>query len=248
MIFVFEDLRNDLLSRLFISAYNEESFIYTEGAGNLVNTVSKLLLENSEPIVVYIDTIPDNRETVRVYNNLRVLSKKNDFRVIVFPIVCAEYYFIKSLPEYVFLSLSSVNKCKNKEFWGNSDLVESEADKKFVKNFEKYCKLILLKNVFDCVKHTRNSELYGYYYTKDCWCGLMKDACKPERLLNKSLNYVYQYPVYPSKNFKGSGKTISLDDAWLIHRTLVDEFNAMVNLYQKNDITKAYSKIAYIQK
>ena len=248
MIYVFEDWEEDLLSKLFMSAYSENSFIYARGAGNLIHIAEKLLYKSDEIILVYLDTIPDNRESIRVYNNLKRLSKKNNFRVIVLPVVCAEYYFIQSLPEDLYYSVKSVNICKSRGFWKNSDLLETVQDREFVRNFEKYCKLILLKNVRHCVKHTReNNNLYGYYYMQNCLCDFSMDICKEDNRLNKAVRYVCEYPVVPELNFKGSFRKLNLDEIWDIQRTLVDTFNDMVDLYICNDCDSAYSKISYIK-
>lgn len=248
MIYVFEDWEEDLLSKLFMSAYSENSFVYAGGAGNLIYIAEKLLYESDEIILVYLDTIPDNRESIRVYNNLKRLSKKNNFRLIVLPVVCAEYYFIQSLPEDLYYSMQSINICKSRGFWRNSDLIETIRDKEFVKNFEKYCKLILLKNVRNCVRHTReNNSVYGYYYMQDCLCDFSIDICKEDSRLDKAVRYVCEYPVIPEFNFIGSCRKLNLDEIWDIHRILVNDFNKMVDLYKCNDCNGAYSKILCIK-
>lgn len=246
MIYVFEDLKGDLLSELFMQSYDDCSFVYAEGAGNLMNIVSKLLTDTSEMVAVYLDVVPDNRETVRIYNNLKQLSIKNGLRVIVFPIACTEYYFIKSLPEHLFKSKECVRICLDRGYWKDSDLIETEEDTKFVKNFEKFCKLILLKNVASCVQHTRTSALYGYYYKKRCLCENSEDECSPQTILDKSLKYVQQYPFIPSLNFKGDIVDTSVETAWFIHKKLIDDFNKMVGLYKQRDCSKAFTKISYI--
>lgn len=157
MIFVFENKKDDLLSVLFRASYSNCSFIYANGCGNLESCVEDNLSKSDDSILVFLDTIPDNKNTVNIYKNLRRLSRKNDFRIVVMPIVCAEYYFIRSLRREYFIDDTGVDICINKMFWKNSALV-SDSDRKFVKNFEKYCKLILFKSVKDCIKHTRYED------------------------------------------------------------------------------------------
>lgn len=68
------------------------------GAGNLVLRVEKVLeSENLEDIYVFMDAVADNRETAGVYQKLRYLSMRNDYRIVVFPLVCSEFYFIQSI-------------------------------------------------------------------------------------------------------------------------------------------------------
>ena len=80
MIFVFEDEETDLLSKLFVSAYSNCSFYYVKGNGNISNKVKKLLNESDETIMVFLDTIPDNKDTIDIYNDLKRLSRRNPRR------------------------------------------------------------------------------------------------------------------------------------------------------------------------
>ena len=247
MIYVFEDRADDLLSELFMSAYSKCSFVYTRGNGNLVDKIVELLQNSNDTIMVFLDTIPDNKNTINVYNNLRRVSRKNNFRVFVMPIVCAEYYFIQSLSNNMFISHLGVDICKNKGYWKNSELIE-DMDKHFVKNFEKFCKLILLKNVKDCAKHSRKDNIfYGIYYQNDCLCDYSDNSCKKFPKVEKAVNFVHQYPVFPSVNFLGECIFLTDEDLWAIHRKLVDDFNAMVDVYRSNNLSYAYSKISYIK-
>lgn len=246
MIFVFEDKKSDLLSKLFMTAYKSCNFIYTEGNGNLVKEVTSIIKSTEERIVVFLDTIPDNKDTINIYNTLKRLSLKNDYRVIVMPIVCSEYYFICSLPSSMFVSRLGLDICLDKKYWKNSELVAT-SDKKFTKNFEKYCKLVLLKNVKDCAKHSRsNNDLYGFYYCKDCLCNSSDLFCEDKSLLEKAISYVSKYPVYPAKNYLGDCTICSIDKLWEIHRVLVDDFNIMANGYKECDNNHSYCNIAYI--
>ncbi len=102
MIVIFEDKMDDLLSNLFRSAYSNCSFIYSNGNGNLETLVRHYLDSSDEFIMVYLDTIPDNKDTINIYKTLARISRRNNFRVIVMPIVCAEYYFISSLSYEVY--------------------------------------------------------------------------------------------------------------------------------------------------
>ena len=247
MIFVFEDMESDLLSKLFMSAYSKNSFIYANGNGNIINRVTDLLENSGDIIIVYLDTIPDNKDTIDIYSNLKRLSRKNDFRIIVMPIVCAEYYFIKSLPDFSFVSHLGLDVCRNKSYWKDSSLVE-DSDRKFTRNFEKFCKLILLKCVKNCIRRSRyDNNLYGFYYTLDCFCSKSEDNCKEINIVDKAISYVKQYPIVPNNNFLGEHNFLSFDDFWEVHRTLVDDFNCMVDTYRKYDSTHSYPKIDYIK-
>lgn len=166
------------------------------------------------------------------------------------PIVCAEYYFIRSLRREYFIDDTGVDVCINKMFWKNSALV-SDSDRKFVKNFEKYCKLILFKSVKDCIKHTRyednHNSLYGFYYKKDCLCDSSDSVCIGKSLADKSSDYVHEYPIFPAENLLWEYEFCDAERLWDIHRKLVDEFNDFVDDYISKDSDGSYSKIAYIK-
>jgi len=69
MIFVFEDNKEDIISRFFRKAYPEniaDTFIYAKGNGNIKRIVQKLLESTDDEIVVYLDTIPGNKETAKI--------------------------------------------------------------------------------------------------------------------------------------------------------------------------------------
>lgn len=250
MIFIFEDKEDDLLSKLFQEAYDSHNFIYAKGNGNLERIVRDCLVSSEEGIIVYLDTIPDNKDSINIYKSLRRLSLQNDFRVIIMPIVCAEYYFIMSLVLTDYVNYTGVDTCIRKDFWRNSSLVE-EGDKVFVKNFEKFCKLILLKCVKDCIKNSIGADgentLYGYFYTKDCKCEHSDKSCRTISLKDKAINYVRNYPVIPSGSSLSNVVSVNIETLWAIHRRLVDEFNGFVDKYSKEDSTYAYTKIKYIK-
>lgn len=251
MIFIFEDKEIDLLSKLFKSAYNDSSyFIYANGNGNLVNITEKCVNKYSDIIVVYLDTIPDNKCTADIYGDLRRLSIRNNFRVIVLPIICAEYYFINSLPDKYFYDYSLVDVCMSKSYWRDLNFTDEE-DKKFVKNFEKFCKLILLKNVKDCIKHTRfkdnSNKLYSYYYCKDCLCNCSDFDCDVLSLVDKAINFVHKYPFFPVYDFIGDFESVDTDEVWSIHKRLVDDYNSFVDTYKIANSNYSYKKLKYIK-
>ncbi len=251
MIFIFEDKKNDLLSSLFRYAYSESNFVYAEGNGNLVNLTKKYLDSTKDVIVVFLDTIPDNKATTDIYGDLRRLSLRNNFRVLVLPIVCAEYYFIRTLPRCYTDNIIAMEVCLNKKYWRNCDFVSNDNDRKFVKNFEKFCKLFLKKGVLDCIRTSRgkdnDNKLYGFYYFKDCLCSCSSSVCNEISLERKAINFVSQYPVFPTEKFLGCFESCDIDNFWVIHRKLVDEYNDFVEKYRSIDAGFSYKLIRYIK-
>lgn len=223
MIFVFEDNGSDLLSQLFKAAYPSEKadrFVFVKGNGEFKRKVQELLENSKDMIAVFMDVIPDNICTAQLYDTLRNTSKRNNHRVIVFPLVCSEYYFVKSIVKYPYLfkTFQGVDFCINKKFYANSPLLNDAKSIAFAKNFEKYCKLVLLNHnvVIDCVRHSRGeyneNYQYGYYYLKDCLCECCRDVCNNKSLIQKSLDYIAEFPCAPSGALTKKSHSLNLSE------------------------------------
>lgn len=253
MIYLFEDNEKDLISILYKSIYGSNmirNFRYCNGNGNLCKTTKDELNKHNDSIAVFMDTIPGNRDIIRIYNELKSLSLKSNNRVIVFPIVCSEYYFIKSiLDKNVIEDYTGIDICISKKPYFKSPLIQSEEDRRFCKNFEKYCKLILKKNLHNCAKHTSlNNDKYGIYYKSDCLCSSELASCKILDIEAKSFDLVKQYPCFPKLYTVTNLVKFSERDIIQIHRRLVDEFNSMVDIYTNEDIANIhkYKHISYM--
>lgn len=215
MRYVFEDRYNDVLSILFRAAYPpcvSGEFVYAEGEGKLEAAVKAELSQfPKEDIIVFLDVVPDNRHLVNKYLKLREMYHMSTKRVIPIPIVCSEYYFIHSIVGTgVIDNLDGLEECLQIKPWSASKLLTTTDDIRFCKNFEKYCKLFLLKAVIQCAKHTRGrteeeNVKYGYYYTVDCLCDIPERGCVPASLTDKAIAYVRQYPCFPTGSLMTSG-------------------------------------------
>lgn len=246
MKFIFEDYADDILSLLFKKAYQPESadkFIYAEGNGNLEFETKKCLKETEDIIIVYLDTIPCNETVTNIYTKLRDLSIANNYRVIVFNIVCAEYYFIKSIySSNLFVNREGVDLCVNRDFYLDSTLLKTRKDKKKVKTFEKFCKFIMDNSLIDCARTgNRNNNIYPSYYTKDCLCSNSINDCVEKSLKYKAFSYINQYPCVPSEGFLGRlNKILSLEGLWQVHRSLVNDYNVMVDKFIKAETRRNF--------
>lgn len=248
MIYIFEDNENADISVLFKEAYREYNrnlkFIYVMGNGRLYSEAKKQLeLCNNEEVAVYMDMIPCNPDCAKIFRELSKLSRKNNYRVIIMPIVCAEYYMIKSLEDKDFINDEHI-KCINKEQHFKSDLLKNDNyAAKYCKNFEKYCKYILkFTSKRDCIKPMNvDKKIRGEYYRQDCLCSKPDNECKSLSLINKSLALLSQYQYVPAL----TGRVTS--DAWEIHRKLVEEYNNFVTKYREADSTGKYEYVKPIK-
>ena len=142
MIHVYEDNPDTLLSKLFLSAYPEEEqdkIQYSEGATKLISVAWKILQENpSARVALYVDISPDNINTLHTYNRLATYAQGYVGRLFVFPVLSAEYYFLKSVSG-LLEDTDDLRRCLMVLPWLDSSLVATEDDHRFVNSFEKYC-------------------------------------------------------------------------------------------------------------
>lgn len=186
-------------------------------------------------IIVYMDMIPGNRSCIRIYNDLLQLSRRHSNNVVVLPIVCAEYYMIKSLANTNTFNTSEYKRCISKIPHLASDLMNRADVKRFCKNFEKYCKWILKYDTsIDCIKpFNKETGKNGEYYRIDCATNRNKCnnndyinyTCRNERIQSKSYELLKAYRFVPSINKDNT------DDIWNMHHIIVDEYNKFVNNY-----------------
>lgn len=189
MIFLFEDKEDDKLSCLWRKSFPEKDIRleYANGNGRLVEKAAKLLKEN-EIIIVLLDTIPANKSIRDIYVALRRLSRNNDFRIIIWNIVCAEYYFIKAFAEQkdlrAFSSTTDIDIIKNKDSYKESNLIINDEDRAFTKTFEKFCKLFILKNGGKCINVSKT------FFNEDC---SENKGCRDFSIYEKSSMYREQF-------------------------------------------------------
>lgn len=238
MIHVYEDNPDTLLSKLFLSAYPEEEqdkIQYSEGATKLISVAWKILQENpSARVALYVDISPDNINTLHTYNRLATYAQGYVGRLFVFPVLSAEYYFLKSVSGLLEDS-DDLRRCLMVLPWLDSSLVATEDDHRFVTSFEKYCKLFLLKAVPDCMKHTRRvggfaNGLYGYYFERTCACDGCWAGCT-DSPKTKGEGFVRQHPLFPVLDKSGERTRITDREALTINRFLCASHDAFVGRF-----------------
>jgi hypothetical protein len=193
--------------------------MYSNGNGKLVENATELLNQN-DTIIVLLDTIPANKSIRDVYVTLRRLSRMNDFRIIVWNIVCAEYYFIKSFGDrhdlMAFTSNTDFDIIRNKLSYKESVLISTDEDKAFTKTFEKFCKLYIIKNGGECVNRTKD------FFTDDC---SDNEGCINLTLDEKSKIYKNEYVCFKER--------LSVEQTWNIHKYLLSKANMMIEKYNR---------------
>ena len=246
MKYLFEDRENGRLQELFTRCYSKEAadnIIFTDGSGNLLKIAYRELSSNpNENIVIFIDTIYDNLETVRTYNILALFAhmcKASGYpRVMVIPVVCTEHYMIKSLGELRIANTHGLMYwvCSGLLDWRKYDTDGEIRNIDGVTNFEQCCKAYLKHLVPDCVttlsEKTRGMQHTGEYYIADCQCGC---RCKYKRnitLEQKSASYVTQYPCFPRgvlPSLLSKETVLDFEAMTQLNRSLCKRLNEMID-------------------
>lgn len=253
MIYLFEDNEKDVLSKLYMQAYPDEirkNFVYTKGNGDLIK-FADIYLKSSD-VAVFIDMVPDNENCRDIYLDLVKLSvdPKYSNRLLIFPIVCSEYYMIKSLckyTEYIDKDHNDVKICLDCGDYRQSTVYTYGG--RVCKNFEKYCKIILKRHVIDCIKHKSRfddgsvNEKYSLYYCEDCLCDKSDSLYNIRSLKDKAIELLSVYDVVPSGSLTTHIQCIDSSIA-SIHRKLVDDYNKMLANYIKLGIIRYTKKKA----
>mgnify|MGYP000110956930 CR=1 FL=1 len=99
------------------------------------------LEESSECAVVFLDSVPQNEQVLSNYKALVGVASMYPDRVIPLPIVCAEYYFLKSLQyQPVFKDKELVEFCLSKKYY--KDLPHLIGHEHHAVTFERFCKFV----------------------------------------------------------------------------------------------------------
>ena len=251
MKYIFEDKKDDILSKLLCRAYSEEvssNFIFAGGNGRIKSVLEGLLSTGDEYIFIFLDTIPANDSIRRLYRDLSRICKKSE-RCIVFPIVCSEYYFIKFLYDIQFPvnDLDALKFCVDKTFYKSSSLLDTEESVLFAKNFEKFYKLVL-KHVNVLNSCLEKSDNYIKFLSCDCICDNELDKCYSLSLLKNAVGYISKFPCFPSGSYLDE-LVLTKDEIVQEHRNLVDGFNAWSDRCSSLDSSRDsddYFNISYI--
>lgn len=187
MIYVFEDLESDKLSRLYL--YHIESLIhssnqifrYAKGNGNIISTIKQGYNKN-EMYICFMDVVPDNKDTIYAFKRTRKKLAKYS-NVYIIPTLPAECLFVSSIyHEYlVDYELLCISRDKSKY---TPDKAIELCSKYHFKSMEKLYKGVL--------KHGRLCLRKNDYYTKPCIDISLDD---------KSKLFIQAYPIYPRLDF-----------------------------------------------
>ena len=248
MIYVFEDDGRDRYSELFNELYTKDkikTFVNAGGNGNLETVCKNILISVEDNVIVFMDIVPDNTAIRRIYYNLKVLSAKYDNRLIILPIICAEYNFIQTV-KHLITDQEVLQRCINKQPY--YDLIPKFSNQDFIKNFERFCKAIIYDFAKDCIKSKEsNNERYNFYFKQDCPCNKPNSECMQLSIKQKALNYACSFPCIPGDAKIKNYTRLTIDDLWNIHRECIIEINKMIDNFNTVSIKKISKRYANIK-
>lgn len=160
---------------------------------------------------------------------------------------------IKLLHSYrVINNEYETNIAENILDWHKSKIIVTEQDKEFVRNFEKYCKFVIMKLPYDCAKKGKiyKEDARYKFYTDDCKCNYSVNTCIDAILGNKVRDLLFLMPCFPHVDHSKTQmltESVSKLDLWAIHKRLVDKYNEAAKRYYEQGITDKDMSIKYIK-
>lgn len=235
IFYIFEDFKDDRISCLFRSRYPcsvTNHFIYAAGAGNLSTVLDRYAQQFSHSgFIIYCDLIPDNPQTKTCYERLwRLVSRRADLhqRVLVVPVVCAEYAYLDSFDDaYPILDTykDSIKLCLSRKPYYEDNLINNPK----CKSYEKFCKILCMCGIDHCGSTAARRE-DALYFQDDCPTTSKQcfscDVVKP--LAEKSHKFNGQYLFLDDtkyNQFSGFDKyTDTIIDLLKVYNARVDEY------------------------
>lgn len=233
--FIIEDAESSPFVKMFNSAYPED-VLYCSSSNTLLVDDARRLAADGSHVIVYMDLVPDNPELYTTYRRLLLLYAKEKLDVVVIPIVCSEYLFIKSIVDVdgTIYSNNGLDVILSKSVDYKSSNLALAHSKKRSSNFEKFCKLFcdVCLNKLCCSVSSNKSGLSKPYFSGDCHC----DSCTTRlSMFDKSELLHRQFPLVPA--YTGiSGEVLSWEQVLDISYILVDEYNVWALKFNPDSI------------
>ena len=145
MVYLFEDSPKSFLSLLYKLGFESsiaDRMVFNSSCGE-ISKISKYYIEHTSSMVyAFIDVIPDNPRTVFEFKRVWKLYCKHPDRLRIIPIVCSEYYFLKSIQgTNLVINTELLNFC----LYSKCHLLDTKwvSSKSGDTNFEQYCKHVV---------------------------------------------------------------------------------------------------------
>ena len=243
--YIFEDKESSGISQLYMAGYRDTSnFIFANGKDNIYNTIFREVPNTDTEIIIIMDLVYDNGDTVDCYNNLiDKLVYAGYTKFSIFPIVCSEYYMIQLLKELGLMTGSLVvDICIEQGEYKNLTIPLQNSYITSSKNFEKFCKHVLEVMGSKCTSHGKE------FYTQDCECTAPMKSCTMKiGLVDKAIRLLKKYPCVPLNPIKKVHEPLTPTEMDTLHRRLIDEYNKKVDEHIKSDMLQGKQKTLYVK-
>lgn len=232
MQLIFEDCENMAISSL-LKRYLNDSVCFTGGNGNLCEEIERAIVRQDQPIVVYIDVVPDNPEIIDKYIDLRAAYQSEDVHIVAIP--CIEYCALCVIEKCILLR--GREEC-DAVIMGviNKNLSDKEINfyrsYKSWNSFERFCKFALSQQVMQCVQNVNVEGGYGVrgkFYMEDCDCDerYTRNCKEKHTLQNKYCMLVEALGVFPNEMYSSAVEKSGQDSSQNIN-TLYEQLYRLV--------------------
>lgn len=236
--FLVEDKSDSPFVKLFNLAYGDTAdVLYCSATNTKLKRMARKLAQGGNTVIVYMDMVPDNKDLFTLYSKLFELYSDEGLDVIIMPIVCAEYQFIRSvvgLNGPIFSTVGLKEILTKSPDYKSSPLVQGHSADRY-KTFEKFCKLFcdcsLSRGCCSVDAKSSGRSVSKPYFSANCY-DRTHDCCKicntSLSLFEKAQRYVAQYPVIPYiGSTLNNGSVLSMNGIIQVSRRLVNEYNQM---------------------
>ena len=231
MIFLFEDKEGRPLPRLLQIGLRDYGRV--EFAGGNKNLVNKVLdLKNlKEPLLVFLDFPFDRREFALLYRKLVKVVEKQD-KVLIFPIICAEYCFLSAFYDIPIFRI----RVPSKEHLLRECMIAGTCG-----SIEKECKHIVLHYLYSCA--TPSKGTLRDFYILDCLCLNPRSNCVPLNLKEKAKRYILEFP---GLRLLKPGECVTWGELCAEYLKVIDEVNKGILKYNKLSDSDSFPILKYI--
>lgn len=142
---ILEDNESSAISQLLKRCFKEDTLIFTNGNKNICKMIKTLSPDISG--IIYLDVVPDNKQTITIYNQISKLLEDEAYRnrFILLPIPCIEYYVIRAF--------CNIEPSISQRYTTNYRSLNSMNGRLLgTRSFESYCKSIV-RNYNSCLSN-----------------------------------------------------------------------------------------------
>lgn len=172
-----------------------------------------------------MDLVPSNKQIIRTFKKLKYFRGKFE-RFIVFPIICREYYYLRSIQDtQVVLDMPTVLHCLTCKDIETNPIMKNAKDREYCTSLERLCKRVIRRALRQCAMQFSKGITY---LNGDCQCESPEVDCEYMSILEKEYRLLSSFDCVPTGSiFSSLSKEISWGECIEIHRRLVDNHNEL---------------------